>query len=152
MGLGGVSDVYLVSMAVAPFSATFIADAAAWTSNVSSAVLIIFVNKVLMSTTGYGFRFGAPHGTTTIQIPLSGMLGHMHTRLPCRLPIPSCTPPPASLPPQLTRRRAAAATTLCALHYLACSLSVYASQRLGYLKKADLPIQGKPAHSGPRMS
>ena len=55
--------------------------------------------------------------------------------------------PPPTYRPALTGRCAAAATTLCALHYLACSLSVYASQRLGYLKKADLPVQGEPAHS-----
>ena len=76
----------------------------------------------------------------------------MHVQLPRCLRIPLCGPPPASPPPRLTRRRAAAATTLCALHYLACSASVYASQRLGYLKKADLPVQGKRAHSSPYMS
>ena len=140
-------------MAAVPLSAHFIADAAAWTSNVSSAVLIIFVNKVLMSTTGFGFRFGAPPWHNHHSNPaLWDASGHMHITLPCRLPIPLRTPPPASTPPRPTRRRAAAATTLCALHYLACSLGVYASQRLGYLKKAELPVQGKPIHSVPHMS
>lgn len=37
-------------------------DIAAWFGNVSSSVLIIFVNKVLMSRTGYGFRYGIPLG------------------------------------------------------------------------------------------
>ena len=35
-----------------------IADFTAWAGNVSSSVGIIFINKVLMSTTGYGFRYG----------------------------------------------------------------------------------------------
>lgn len=43
-------------------------DTAAWAGNVSSSVLIIFVNKVLMSNTGYGFRYGIVH---TIHIPVS---------------------------------------------------------------------------------
>ena len=33
-------------------------DLVAWASNVSSSVLIIFVNKILMQTTGYGFKYG----------------------------------------------------------------------------------------------
>ena len=33
-------------------------DLVAWAGNVSSSVLIIFVNKVLMNTTGYGFQYG----------------------------------------------------------------------------------------------
>jgi hypothetical protein len=37
----------------------FIADGAAWFGNVSTSVAIIFVNKVLMNTTGFGFRYGA---------------------------------------------------------------------------------------------
>ena len=36
-----------------------IADGAAWFGNVSTSVAIIFVNKVLMNTSGYGFRYGA---------------------------------------------------------------------------------------------
>lgn len=34
-------------------------DMVAWAGNVSSSVMIIFVNKVLMNTTGYGFQYGA---------------------------------------------------------------------------------------------
>jgi hypothetical protein len=34
------------------------ADAAAWAANVLSSVLIIFVNKALMGSAGYGFAFG----------------------------------------------------------------------------------------------
>ena len=33
-------------------------DGAAWASNVLSSVFIIFINKVLMSKTGYGFQYG----------------------------------------------------------------------------------------------
>lgn len=33
-------------------------DVSAWAGNVSTSVLIIFINKVLMSKTGYGFRYG----------------------------------------------------------------------------------------------
>ena len=33
-------------------------DMLAWAGNVSSSVLIIFVNKVLMNRTGYGFKYG----------------------------------------------------------------------------------------------
>lgn len=36
------------------------ADLAAWVANVSTSVMIVFVNKLVMSSTnGYGFRFGA---------------------------------------------------------------------------------------------
>ena len=35
------------------------ADGAAWLGNVSTSVAIIFVNKVLMNVSGYGFRYGA---------------------------------------------------------------------------------------------
>ena len=33
-------------------------DMLAWAGNVSSSVLIIFVNKILMNRTGYGFKYG----------------------------------------------------------------------------------------------
>jgi solute carrier family 35, member E3 len=33
-------------------------DLASWAGNVSTSVLIVFVNKVLMSSRGYGFRYG----------------------------------------------------------------------------------------------
>lgn len=33
-------------------------DAVAWGGNVSTSVAIIFINKILMSSTGYGFRYG----------------------------------------------------------------------------------------------
>lgn len=36
-----------------------------------------------------------------------------------------------------------AATTLCALHYIACSLSIWATQSMGYVKKVSLPMKGK---------
>jgi hypothetical protein len=34
------------------------ADAGAWFGNVATSVLIVFVNKMLMSSTGYKFQFG----------------------------------------------------------------------------------------------
>ncbi|KAK9918349.1 hypothetical protein WJX75_003397 [Coccomyxa subellipsoidea] len=64
-------------------------DMVAWAGNVSSSVLIIFVNKVLMNRTGYGFQY---------------------------------------------------ATTLCALHYMACSISIWITQALGGVKKVTLPF------------
>ena len=33
-------------------------DVAAWAANVSTSVLIVFVNKVLMDSKGYGFHYG----------------------------------------------------------------------------------------------
>ena len=33
-------------------------DVSAWAGNVSTSVLIIFINKILMSRTGYGFQYG----------------------------------------------------------------------------------------------
>ena len=35
-------------------------DGVAWLGNVSTSVAIIFINKVLMAKTGYGFVYGAP--------------------------------------------------------------------------------------------
>ena len=35
-----------------------------------------------------------------------------------------------------------AATTLCALHYMACSISIWITQGMGYVKRVSLPTQG----------
>lgn len=35
-----------------------------------------------------------------------------------------------------------AATTLCALHYMACSISIWITQALGGVKKVALPLTG----------
>ena len=43
---------------VARFSRKAVADAAAWAGNISSSVLIIFVNKYLMGRKGYDFHYG----------------------------------------------------------------------------------------------
>ena len=43
-------------------------DLLAWAGNVSSSVLIIFVNKVLMNKTGYGFQYGMPHALSHLYI------------------------------------------------------------------------------------
>ncbi len=42
-------------------------DTAAWFGNVSTSVLIIFINKVLMSRTGYGFRYGQSCAAAVLQ-------------------------------------------------------------------------------------
>lgn len=34
-------------------------DMAAWAGNVSTSVAIVFVNKILMNASGYGFKYGA---------------------------------------------------------------------------------------------
>ena len=34
-------------------------DVAAWAGNVSTSVAIVFVNKILMNASGYGFKYGA---------------------------------------------------------------------------------------------
>lgn len=36
-----------------------------------------------------------------------------------------------------------AATTLCAFHYLVCSLSIWATQTMGGVKRVALPLQGE---------
>jgi hypothetical protein len=42
----------------APADRKLYLDLAAWAGNVSTSCMIIFVNKILMSTTGYGFKYG----------------------------------------------------------------------------------------------
>lgn len=64
-------------------------DVSAWAGNVSTSVLIIFINKILMSRTGYGFRY---------------------------------------------------ATTLCAFHYIVCTLSIWLTQALGGVRSVKLPF------------
>lgn len=36
-----------------------------------------------------------------------------------------------------------AATTLCALHYLVCTLSMWTTQGLGLVKRVDIPFKGE---------
>ncbi len=36
-----------------------VGDISAWAGNVSTSVAIVFVNKILMNATGYGFKYGA---------------------------------------------------------------------------------------------
>ncbi|KAF6252616.1 triose-phosphate transporter family-domain-containing protein [Scenedesmus sp. NREL 46B-D3] len=63
----------------------------AWTLNVSTSVLIVFANKVLLSANGgHGFTF---------------------------------------------------ATTLCALHFVACAGSIWVAQNLGFAAKARIPVK-----------
>ena len=51
------------------------ADAAAWAANVMSSVLIIFVNKALMGSAGYGFAFGALSRGESVRGAVSCMYG-----------------------------------------------------------------------------
>lgn len=41
-----------------------VVDGIAWLGNVSTSVAIIFINKVLMARTGYGFVYGTPQTIT----------------------------------------------------------------------------------------
>lgn len=63
-------------------------DVLSWAGNVSTSVLIVFVNKIVMKTTGYGFHY---------------------------------------------------ATTLTAFHFLVCSISIWVTQGLGFIKKTTMP-------------
>lgn len=110
-------------------------DGVAWLGNVSSSVFIIFVNKILMSTTGYAFRYGEPLGATAL-----GVLPWLGTE---------------ALGPSMRSRDSScyvnsvlvvsAATTLCAFHYLVCSLSIWVTQSLGGVKRVALPMRGRLA-------
>ena len=53
-----VSSSHLGPAPVPRFSRKAVADAAAWAGNISSSVLIIFVNKYLMGRKGYDFHYG----------------------------------------------------------------------------------------------
>eukprot|EP00887_Chlorella_sp_A99_P001053 scaffold14.g1053.t1 len=76
------------NMGAAAEQRNFAMDVLAWFSNVSTSVLIVFVNKLLMKATGYGFHF---------------------------------------------------ATTLTALHFLTCTLAIWAVQAAGCLKPSSMP-------------
>ena len=45
-----------------------------------------------------------------------------------------------------------AATTLCALHYMACSVSIWITQSMGYVKRVALPTQGALLTYDPSLS
>jgi hypothetical protein len=91
----------------------FVIDVCAWFLNVTTSVLIVFVNKKLMdSRHGYKFVFGGlPHIALLDAHPIS----------------------PSSLP---------AATTLCAFHFLSCAVSIWIVQFLGFAQPARLPWKG----------
>ena len=88
-------------------------DVGAWAGNVCTSVLIIFINKILMSGKGYNFQYGASHSR--------------FNRLERA----------TSIQPQLP-----AATTLCALHYLTCSVGTYTLQKLGKIRPNSMPLKG----------
>ena len=93
-------------------------DVIAWFGNVSSSVLLIYSNKVLMSgSVGYGFRFGKALRA----------LAYFKERGESLISL-SVT---------------VAATTLCALHYLTCTLGTVLLKRLGYIKKTSISYRGR---------
>lgn len=53
----------------------------AWFSNVSSSILLIFVNKVLMSRTGYGFRYGTRWSTCIALTSIDRTASCLHVEL-----------------------------------------------------------------------
>ena len=59
-------------------------DSLAWLGNVSTSVAIIFVNKVLMNVSGFGFRYGARDSAECIAKP--------------RFAKRACTPPKLGAP------------------------------------------------------
>ena len=67
-------------------------DTAAWFGNVSTSVLIIFINKVLMSRTGYGFRYGQSCEHDVLQTV------HVYGPVPTNSPayFKCCTPSPGA--------------------------------------------------------
>ena len=97
------------------------ADAAAWISNVVSSVAIIFVNKVLMGRAGFEFVYGERWCLC--------MWGGVKRRAGCGGEGGSGTFPPL-LDPCRSLEHAhpppSPATTLCALHYVACAASTTA--------------------------
>jgi hypothetical protein len=133
-------------------------DGLAWFLNVSTSVLIVFVNKALMDPKkGYGFKFGErpltpdqpaapaqkpwpPAAQSTPQPP--GPLSSTGTPfsppaspeplLLASLLIPSSLPPPPL-----------AATTLCAFHFLSAAAAMTLSQLLGYSQRVKLPLIGE---------
>lgn len=118
-------------------------DLAAWAGNVSTSVLIVFVNKVVMKSIGRG-GFGFHYGERP------NLERHAHARA-----LPHRPRPLRRAAPALTFLRTAplhAATTLTAFHFLVCSLSIWVTQGLGFIKKTKMPGRGAAArgHSAAR--
>lgn len=100
-------------------------DVGAWFGNVSTSVLIIFINKFLMNKTGYGFHYGKLRSFCRSRIANDvkekvKVFNKSANSLDCP-----------------------AATTLCACHYLACSIGIWLTQGLGYVRSVKLPFAGK---------
>lgn len=109
------------------------ADACAWFFNVSTSVLIVFVNKVLMdSKTGYKFTFGGLLG-------LAGAPEPVHVA-----PLDWCPVGQLLQPVDRCAVLLRAATTLCAFHFLSAAAFVTVTQLLGLASKAAVPWKGKP--------
>jgi hypothetical protein len=96
-------------------------DVFAWFLNVSTSVIIVFANKVLLdSKNGHAFAFGRC----------------------CALVDATQQQPQHS---SLTVAVVPAATTLCGLHFLACAASIWVVQALGLAQRAPLPRAGDPS-------
>lgn len=97
-------------------------DVFAWFLNVSTSVLIVFVNKVLMDPKmGYKFVFGK-----WIRCIVGAMFGVQQGSQ-------------TNVGPTYSAR---AATTLCAFHFLACGASVRIMEAVGIGKRAVMPLKG----------
>lgn len=49
-------------------------NAFAWIFNVSTSIVIVFVNKILMGANGYMFNFGAPHARSLCAAMMPSMI------------------------------------------------------------------------------
>jgi solute carrier family 35 protein E3 len=99
-----------------------ISDVIAWFLNVSSSVIIVFVNKVLLDAKAHGFVFG---------------------ELCCQSAVPSSVSNRTFMLAQALVDAFSAATTLCGLHFMACAVSIWAVEALGLADRAPLPREGE---------
>ena len=111
------------------------ADGFAWVMNVSTSVLIVFVNKVLMDRkSGYKFCFGESLLVARALPPLCLLVA---AALAAHFTANTTRPRPHNTTLQPTT-----ATTLCAFHFIACAVSVRTAQWLGFTQRARLPWRG----------
>lgn len=125
-------------------------DALAWFLNISTSVLIVFVNKVLMDPRrGYGFTFGAT-ACEDVHCSVSSQ-SNSKAALQCAAVLVSAVALATLLPPHhhpnlrffsAARSVHYAATTLCAFHFLSAAVSMRAAEALGWTEAAELPFAG----------
>jgi hypothetical protein len=130
------------------------ANAFAWFLNVSSAVTIVFVNKVLMDQKkGYAFTFGkcAKRCSTpsysnccSLEMPAQGLKPIFFAV--CVVCLSDVSPAPCcALMCAVSAVQSSAACTLSAIHFLTAAASVIGAQVLGFAEKAKLPLRGEAA-------